>query len=186
MQIYELSSDFNRYESFVLSDERDAGAMIDGFRGETMVDVWKPVSIELSAEDNSHEMPSSDFPLLHAVVPVFSRRAVEALRDLLEPNGELLPLASGEGEYFAFNITRIVDALDEANSKVKRFSSGRVMIVEQHEFLIERVVGLTVFKIPQLARSHEFVTDAFVERVNQRRLTGFDFVPVWSSIAVAA
>ncbi len=186
MQIYELSSDADRYENFVLSDERDAGAMIDGFRGAAMADVWKPISIELAEEGNGRKLPPSDFPLLHAVVPVFSRRAVEALRDLLELNGELLPLKSSKGEYFAFNITRIVDALDEANSKVKRFSSGRLMVVKQHEFLVERVAGLTIFKIPQLARSREFVTDVFVERVNQRRLTGFDFLPVWSSIAVAA
>lgn len=32
-------------------------------------------------------------------------------------NGELLPLDSEEGQYFIFNVTRVVDPLKESNSK---------------------------------------------------------------------
>src|SRR5262245_34678544 len=57
----------------------------------------------------------NDFPCEGApawVTPVFSQRAVEGLREFLEPNGELLPVFTPMGTYYAYNVTTVVDALD--------------------------------------------------------------------------
>src|SRR5258707_1021726 len=54
----------------------------------------------------------NDYPCVDLIIPAFSRRAVDALRDFIEPNGELLPLVSPVGEYFAYNTTTVADILD--------------------------------------------------------------------------
>src|ERR1700685_545939 len=47
-----------------------------------------------------------DYPGIDIVSPAFSERAVEVLRDFLEPNGEILPINTRSGKYFAYNLTR--------------------------------------------------------------------------------
>jgi hypothetical protein len=130
--------------------------------------------------------PRTDFPSFGGV-PVFSQRAIEALRDLLEPCGEILPLRCHEGTYFAYNVTRLVDALDEAQSELERFSSGRIMWIERPVFFPDRLAGEVIFKVPQ-SPNRTFVTDPFVRRIWERGLVGFDlqpYTPGSSSSAVA-
>ena len=99
---------------------------------------------------------------------------------MLTGNGELLPLSCGEGEYYAFNVTTSIDALDESNSEVERFeSSGRIMLVLKYAFFGVRLSGATIFKIPQFPRTHVYVTDKFRKIVINNHLTGFDFVNLW-------
>ncbi len=186
-EVYVLEPHANRYDNLRLASEADIERSIDGFRGQPMGDSWVP----LRAEVHRPQFPvgpdtSTDFPGL-ALWPVFSARGVEALSDLLEGRGELLPLeVEGGGdlyrELYAFNITRLSDALDEAKSEFKRFeSSGRIMRVERFEFDPGRLAGETVFKLAQMPKWHDFVTGAFVRRVQEAGLRGFSFDwRVWS------
>lgn len=72
--------------------------------------LWTPQ--EVQGRVNSF----NDFPCIMMDIPAFSARAVRALKDYLEPNGELLPLVSDIGEYYAYNTRTIVDALDPVKS----------------------------------------------------------------------
>ncbi len=64
-----------------------------------------------------------------------SLRAAEVLQPILEGNGELLPLDCEEGDYFIFNVTRVVDALDESDSDLVKFPDGkRIMEVKRFVF----------------------------------------------------
>jgi hypothetical protein len=42
-----------------------------------------------------------------------------------------------------------------------------------------------IFRIPQRGASDVFVTDAFVKLVEQHRLKGFTFKPMWSNMPQA-
>ncbi len=85
-----------------------------------------------------------------------------------------------EEPYFAFNVTTTVQALDLDRSELKRFeSSGRIMRVIRYCFYPERLKGLTVFKLPELPLQNVFVTDPFVQRVQEGKLVGFNFKLVW-------
>ena len=135
--------------------------------------------------DEEHkDRPPSDFPSLIPFIPVFSQRAVDALRELLESHGELLSadcLNCTHTGYLIFNVTRVVDALDMERSEFQRFqSSGRIMQIIHHEFNGHRLQGVHIFKVPQLHRSDVYVTDTFVRRVQDAGLSGFTFRPVWS------
>ena len=75
----------------------------------------------------------------------------------------------------------MVDALDEGASELRRFSSGRIMIVDRWTFRPESLQGVAAFKLPQLRRAFTFVTDAFVERFRRCGLAGLAPKPVWET-----
>ncbi len=182
MNVYNLKPQLRKYETLTFINEADAVKTLNFFIGIPIQAHWFSIQAKIYREDGDLEKPASDFPSFGAGRPIFSAQAVGALQDILLPNGEILPLTF-EGKqdiYFAFNTTQVIDALDEENSELERFSSGRVMRIIRHEFFSNKVEEATIFKIPQSARSLVYVTDKFVERVNKAGLTGFDFVSLWN------
>jgi hypothetical protein len=124
----------------------------------------------------------NDYPCVGMLIPAFSRRAVDALRDFLEPNGELLPLVSTVGEYYAYNITTVADILDQERSEFDWIDRRRTLAslseVIRYECLPERMAGLSIFQLVELP-SVTFVSQSFVDRVLQHDLQGFHFVKLW-------
>ncbi len=114
------------------------------------------------------------------MIPAFSRRAADALRDYLEPNGELLPLIHPAGEYYAYNCTRIAEVLDHENSKGlwSRLDPRLALDIEYFSIFPERLAGLTIFRMRELPNI-VFVTTPFVDRVREHGLNGFHFAKVW-------
>ena len=116
------------------------------------------------------------------VEPAFTARAVEALQDVLFPDGQILPLRSSDGEFYLWNVTRMLDAFDEMTSELTRFTgSERIMSVQRWSFKADVVGNATAFKIPQLPRAFTFVTDTFVRRVREEGLLGFAPRAVWQA-----
>jgi hypothetical protein len=179
MNVYLLRADSNRYRGLIMT-VGDLYEFVHRFDGKPMRHPWSDAQVEWDPERLSFK--KGDFPSLIPNVPVFTSRAATALEDLLVPNGELLPVTIGGEGYFLYNATRVVDALDELNSEIIRFpGKSKVLNIESHSFLEERVAGLAIFKIPQVVIMDVFVTDVFVERVRAAKLKGFDFPLVWSS-----
>jgi hypothetical protein len=119
---------------------------------------------------------------------VLSRHALDVLRPNIGQLGQVLPLAFDEAEYAFFNITNVVDALDESKSELEHFpSSGRLSRVLRYAFKPEAVRDQLLFKIPQQPGNFAFVTDRFVEIVKANGLTGFGFEKIWTDeISVSA
>lgn len=178
MKVYELRADSNRYQGLIMPSG-DLNAFTRRFHGMPFKNSWTDMKIEVDPDMASFR--KGDFPSLISNIPIFSPRAVFALKDLLEPNGELLPVTCAGDEYYLYNTTRVVDALDESNSGMSRFADGRVFYIDHHAFFPERLQGLTIFKIPQLVQMHVFATNVFAERAESAGLKGFWFLPVWSS-----
>ena len=124
----------------------------------------------------------NDFPCVSLTIPAFSRRAVDALRDYLVPNGELLPLVSAVGEYFVYNTTKVADILDEASSQIQWLSEnhtfGQIFEIHRYECFAERMAGLSIFRLVEMPSS-TFVNQMFVDRVQQHDLQGFHFIKLW-------
>src|SRR6266566_9865312 len=106
--VFRLQADPGKYCDFALVHAADE-SIYDGFDGNPLRATWKPVSITAADEDDS-KAELADHALL-GTVPAFSLRAVDSLLDLLKPGGELLPLRYPRGEYFAYNVTQVIDAL---------------------------------------------------------------------------
>ena len=176
MRVYRLDPDNDHLHNFALVNE-SAGAIYHRFNGTPVGGEWEP--LEIMAVDTDDELALLSDHALLGTIPVFSERAVAALGEMLQANGELLPLVYERQPYFAFNATTVVDALDEGRSKVNHFSSGRIMSIDEFAFKPESVRGRTIFKIPQLPRAFVFVTGDFVDRVRAAGLQGFAFREVW-------
>lgn len=111
---------------------------------------------------------------------VFSSRAVNALGDLLKKNGELLPIQTNDGEYFAFNLLTVADVLNDAKSKISFCNSYqyRAQRIEKFSFHEKPLANLAIFRIPELPNDI-YVTKKFVDTVENRGLNGFYFVKVF-------
>jgi hypothetical protein len=137
--------------------------------------VWRPVRMEVWKGEKGKEL-EPDFATWIGV-PLFAERAVQALGDVLTANGELLPLNTTEGRWFAYNVLTVFDALDEERSVLARLSNGAVYDVREYVFHPERLQGATVFTIPQ--STEVLVTDTLKELVEAAGLRGIRCSPVW-------
>ena len=126
----------------------------------------------------------NDYPCVSLTIPAFSRRAVDALRDFLEPNGELLPLVSGVGEYYAYNITTVADVLDSKKSQIRWLDDGmehvpaNVYEIERYECRTEKMLGLSIFRMVEIPWS-VYVTGLFVDRATEHGLKGMHLTKLW-------
>jgi hypothetical protein len=182
MKIYTLKANVNNYP--VLAPVDWGVERYRHFDGHPLAPPPDALRVEVVKEGQT--LPAGDFPGLTSHIPVFSRRSAAALDEILDAAGQMIPLRceSCADEYVAVNVTRLVDALDERRSEVKRYrSSGRIMRILHYAFLRERVAGMEVFKIPQTVLQEVYVSEAFVERVAGRSLQGFVFKLIWTDEA---
>jgi hypothetical protein len=144
------------------------------WRVTSLSETWKTLKVV------GRVAPFNDFPCLNMIYPAFSERACEKLGDMLEPNGELLPLDSISGRYFLYNITRIVDALDMENSVCDFWCEPPTTAVDIDHFAFreKEIASLSIFRIYDLPMC-VFVTDVFARRVHEAGLNGFHFDMVW-------
>jgi hypothetical protein len=179
MNIYKLDADADNFESANVADESDYDRLscFDG----TRIQAWNSLQL-CSDEEDFGVKPKGDCPSLISFVPIFSQFAVNALRHVLVVNGQLLPVTIDGEEYFAFNVTNMLDALDVERSEGARFSSGRLFHITRHVFNIEHIPDETcIFKVRANPTIGVFVTDKFIDMVNAANLKGFKFEKVWSS-----
>ena len=168
------------YECLNCCDYRDY-EIFNMFDGSPRLETWRPIRVNSGPADEGQKGLPSDFPWLVSHVLVMRKQAILALRDILDTHGELLPLVTDDdAELFAFN-ARTVDALDETRSSIVRFpDSNRVMDIEQVAFVDSKIRGLDIFRLPYRAMP-TYVSEYFVNRVNDAKLVGLEFEKVWSS-----
>lgn len=127
-----------------------------------LASIWTPVEVI------GNTPAWRDYPCIALRVPAFSERAVNALRDMLEPNGELLPLKTDIGNFWAYNSTKVADVLDASRSKLAE-NEAYISQIYHHVFHEERLADLTIFELPKQS-SVPYVTQPFLERVKEHKL----------------
>jgi len=178
MRVYMLDADGDSFRGIYLAGDDDWLDFTSRFNGTPMKDSWTGKELFKFVP---RYLPKGDTPSFDATIPVFNIRAAQVLADLLEPNGELLPIRCQGEDFFLFNVTRVVDALDEENCKLERLDDGRILDIKRYSFFEQKLVGGTVFKLRPDPLGWVYATDPFVERVKAAGLRGFDFPLVWSS-----
>jgi hypothetical protein len=177
MRVFQLGEEADRYRPLTVVHEDDF-RKLSALHDQPVPLEWEPVPVEWLDERGSLLKPVSDFPSFGGVL-AFRQKALDSLRDLLEPNGVILPLRMSGESVFAYKVTREIDALDEERCDLTRFSTGRIMSVQRFAFFSGPINGAPIFKVPQF-RAQAFVTDAFAERIRRLSLTGFVLNEVWS------
>jgi hypothetical protein len=175
MSVYILESD-DKCRDLSVVDDQDL-EVINRLDGTPKGASWEPLKVEVDSDENL-ELDEGDFVQLAGLVPIFSSRAAMSLKEILKASGEFLALACNEKDYVAFNVTKVIDALNVSHSEIVYFSSGRVLDIKRFVLNSEPVSKSVMFKIPQMLLSRVFVTDRFVDSVRDAKLQGFLFKPV--------
>jgi hypothetical protein len=160
-------------------DQKDfetINAMLNGHEARS---AWNPVCVELISHDSGVELSVSDCPWLGSHALIFRPRVIEFLRKMLEAHGELLPLRCESADLKIYNVTTVIDALDESACSLMRLANGRIFRVNRYAFDSARIRGRAIFKIPNLRVSPTFVTQNFVSAWFETGLSGLSFEEVW-------
>jgi hypothetical protein len=126
-------------------------------------------------------LPPCDSPaMFRANDFAFSARALKVLRGVLRGGGEILPLDVPGRDYKVFNPTRVIPALDEQRSVIRRGAeTGDLLGIDRHVFLPEVVRGEHIFRLPYALLRTVYVDEEFVKAVEDAGLIGFRLTRVW-------
>ena len=151
------------------------------FDGNSRSKTWKPVRVRRVRPSSRERFRPSDSPYFGSDCLMFRRSAVEALRDMLDAHGELLPLEDEDGvELFVHN-TWALDALDHERTQGSRDANGRIEMANVHVFIPSVVEGVDIFKQTCHRAGSIYVSDRFLQRWKQAKLKGLDFRVAWDS-----
>ena len=157
------------YECIVPVNKEDYKALI--FDGTPRIDTWHPILMRRVNENVDQRRPSreSDFPWQgdgHSLV--LRDNALEAMRDILEENCEVLPLKTEDKVQLYITNTQVLHAIDMEKSEIWRFpKSGKIMYVK----LLREV---DIFRDANVG-SETFVSERFVNRYHEKKLRGLMF-----------
>jgi hypothetical protein len=136
-----------------------------------LAESWQPLRV------HGRVRPFNDFPCL-LDLPAFSFRAVEVLRDVLGPNGELLPLETSIGPYFLFNCTTVADLIDMHRSRFTPLNRDTILEIDRFEIKQDLGNGWSIFEM-RMYPGRCFVTDSVARRIRESKLAGFELRKFW-------
>lgn len=118
------------------------------------VENWKPIEVKPTYSPHEPKRPPGD---LGETMPlVLSKKAVDALDDLLKSHGTLFELSCKEGSYYAFRVEKRPDTIDLSNESLAR---EPLFCLPAGEHGVDQV----------------YVNEEFKHRVESCGLTGFSF-----------
>lgn len=178
MKIWKLDFEVDKYDN-LLPVKRFTVEEIQSFDGRKMKDTWKPLPVKRAEPEKKLEL--SDAPGF--TIPVFSKKALEILRPLIQDSIEELELQFSEVEYYAINVITILNVIDYDKSEYIKFSDeDRIMLFEKYVFKKSDVLmNYNIFKIVDEPEGDAFVSDYFKQIVEDNKLSGFKFELVWDS-----
>lgn len=176
MKIWKLKFEVDLYDNLI-PKETFSTEEIQSFDGRSKLSNWKP--IEVTRMEPEKNIQLGDAPGFF--LPVFSKKAVEILKPLIQNYVEFLPLIFEE-KYYVINVVNVLDAIDYDLSEYKTFRDGkRIMAFKKYCFKVEAIGENHIFKIIDEKRRGAFVTDKFKSIVEKNNLNGFKFELVWDS-----
>ncbi|MGG0238073.1 imm11 family protein [Bacillus rhizoplanae] len=186
MKIYELRSSVDNYESFqLLNFDQDHEKYFDGEfdLAEKLSNSWGEILIECVEEGNQSDCPH--FWGRNGVLLV-SEKAKSVLEPLIGNNIEFLPLIHNVTNefYYAINVLKQLDAIDNTKTVLKKLRSGLIVGCEKYSFIPQIVENENIFKVflnKHVYSISVFVSDEFRNTILENDLKGFEFVEVWDS-----
>lgn len=179
MYVYDYSGSTG-YEILNTVDLEDS-EIFAKLNGTPRTETWVPPRVCRDRPSRREGFRPSDSPYRTSHVLVFRRSAVDALGDMLEAHGELLPVADNEGvELYAYN-PRALEALDQEKTDGSRDESGRISLANCHVFIPSVVAGIDIFRQARQRYAPIYLSERFLQRWKQAKLKGLDFYLIWDS-----
>lgn len=168
------------YELCHPANQTDFETIINQVNGVPRKRSWHSIVMEIIHEDEGQRLAESDSPWLGPHALLFRERAIAELKALLDEFGELLPIECTEASLQVFNVTTVIEALDEEASSITRFNDGAIMRISKYVFLPGLVRRAEIFKISGMRASPTFVGEQFVRLWKSKGLRGLRFEKVWT------
>jgi hypothetical protein len=122
------------------------------------------------------DLAPTDFPWLASNVPVYSEKAMSRLEETLIRHGEIVPLDSDQGTFVALDVQVWLPVVDIERCEVRRYPSGRVMVIEKYAFDSEAIGEWAIFgDATEDGAGDVFVLQEYVDEVERTGLTGGSF-----------
>lgn len=180
MKVLKIEHDTDRYQYFMPVDDKDA--LVFGiWDGSPRLATWSPPPVFIY--EPKHKKTNFYYPSNGGLVA--DRKATDALRELFEKAGELLPLHYNGELYYVLNVTTVLDCLDEAQSEWESYG-----LLKRYAFnpACLSAASSAIFKIPQMVRTALFVVEGlataereFSQVIRREGLKGLTLTEVWSS-----
>lgn len=176
MKIWILDCDVDKYENLKWKGKIDLD-YIYSFNGESKKENWRPIEVV-----RMYDREYSNTVGLSPNIPVFDRKAVDELRELLNNDAEILPLTCDDGDFFIINPIKVLDCIDYKRAEYKTFRDGkRIMSFKKYSFKEDIVSNNNIFRIIEEPLKRPFVSDEFRRKVMESGLSGFKFELAWDS-----
>jgi hypothetical protein len=141
---------------------------------------WKPILVQRDRPTRRRASKVADLPFRLSAL-IMRRSAVDALQDILETHGEVLPLATEDNiELFVFNPRFVIDAIDKERSICEHYPEAGLILIRTHVFIESMIRDVDIFYGPY-GTGEIYFSDRFVERVKKAKLKGTEFIKLWSS-----
>lgn len=118
-----------------------------------------------------------DFPQMNYTAIGVREKPWMELAKLVRDYVQDYRVSIGKETVYLLNVLAKADLVDENLSKIKRHSSGRIMMIEKIAIKSEFQSKSILFRIPQLP-SRIYCTDDFKQFVEKNAYTGLNFVEI--------
>ena len=183
IKLYRILENTKNYSSFLqLSDSLGESIKIKSMQEQN----WKPFDMkkfqipefELNSSDTGKRNFQHDISTHESPFYIFSENAIEALKDILEPRGQFLPIKtpSKRKKFIGYYPTNpLINAIDIEKSGMKDHNY-KVLGIKKESLHFKKgtVLDEYLFSLSE-DRRYVFVTEKFRQRVEEAGLKGFDF-----------
>ena len=181
IKLYRILENTKNYSSFLqLSDSLGESIKIKSMHEQN----WKPFDMkkfqipefELNSSDTGKRNFQHDISTHESPFYIFSENAVEALKDILEPRGQFLPIKtpSKRKKFIGYYPTNVINGLVDLQ-KSGNDDLDRPFTTKNLFFKKEVIFDDYLFCIGE-SRGCVLITEKFKKRVEDAGLKGFDFV----------
>lgn len=140
---------------------------------------WQAPKVRVVEDFAGRSFVPVDIPSLGGGADCANARARAVLEGPFADSIRFLPLICDREPFWLLHPTRVVDALDEDRSEMRRLASGLVTLIKRPVFVADRLPKGGLFRVPQFWPKVYAMQD-FVDCVQGAGLTGLDFERVWS------
>lgn len=186
LKVYKLQNVMKDYSFFI---EINYTNWKDSIHTKSIEQKWMPFDLknfkipefELHPSDTGKRNYRFDLSTSTGGFIIFSEKAIEYLKDILEPRGQFLPIItpSKRKKYVGYYLTKpLIDGIDlEKSEQMSELSIENFGVTDISKLHIKKGVILDDYIIcPELGKSCVLVTEKFRQRVEEAGLEGFDFV----------
>ena len=134
---------------------------------------WKPVKTDFTPIGGDKKAAIPDISLWIGATLVLSSKAHHALRELLMPHGELLPVDCTGKDFYIFNCLELAQANELQSEKI--LSEGQVVGIKKLVFDSDAIAGKAAFKSKYAGCQDVFCNQTLKNAILENKLNGVVF-----------